>query len=307
MAGGILGPSDYAPWLRTPESWTNTQSSFNLGAQIAQNRVQNALKEKEFQLDAQRSMLQTQEYFSKKEIQNRMMSGTSDLAQTMAGFTDMTDPAIPEKIYSVLAQNPTVEPIAKQFLDLHERAKEFKQKAEQLKAYQSGLLDIKTQEEERKANLALGGGGTEDLQVVKDDTSGAHFYARGGKWYHLPQSLVPADKPIPSATIAQKTTIYRDQIKELESDLSSLTGMTKAKQALPENQAKMKDIESRLSAARARRDALVEPGAAPSAAPGLNTTLKVPAPANPADRQTGKVYVTPKGEFLWNGTGWVTP
>lgn len=106
--------------------------AMQFGAQLKQQAIKNALDQKEAELQNLRTGIQIQKYFSDKEFDTYRMAGTAQLAQTMAGFRDMTDPGIPEAIYGVLSKNPYVAKEGEQFLDNHRQALQFKQRQEEV-------------------------------------------------------------------------------------------------------------------------------------------------------------------------------
>lgn len=146
-------PQDY--WWLKPDQGNDALPAMKFGAELAQQQTQNAVRNKQLELEGQRTGIAIQEHLSKMEIQNKFMGGTSKLAKAMAGVTDLSDADVPLKIFGVLSENPEVEPVAKQFLDMHEKSVMYKDKLREL---ETARID--------RTNLAL-----QRLDTIRDRTT----------------------------------------------------------------------------------------------------------------------------------------
>lgn len=141
MAWG--SPQDYW-WLRPTEP-DNPLPAMQFGAQLRQQAIQNALKEKDLQLETQRNGIMLQEYFSKKELQNKLLAGNAKLAQRMSGISDMADPNVLKVLIQTLAEQPELggTPQYEQFVKLHETAAGAKNKLAEMEAARLQRLEDK--------------------------------------------------------------------------------------------------------------------------------------------------------------------
>jgi hypothetical protein len=203
-------------WYK-PEESRNPLPGMQLGAQIRQQVVADALKAKDLELESQRTGIQIQEYFSKKELQNQTMAGSAELAKAIStslsnGFT----PDTPEfqidihevaKRYPMVMQSPAWKGVEAMSRDATKAAEQsahwqsvLEQKNQQIEAMKAqkaaelalkerfgerGLaakergLDIKTDELDWKKAKASSGGEELTGRVWEDPESGDRFVKFG--------------------------------------------------------------------------------------------------------------------------------
>lgn len=115
-------PQDY--WWLKPEQPNEALPAMKFGAELAQQQTQNAVRNKQLELEGQRTGIAIQEHLSKMEIQNKIIAGGSKLAKSMAGITNWADPSVLTNLWGVAAEQPELlgSPQWQGALKLHENA-----------------------------------------------------------------------------------------------------------------------------------------------------------------------------------------
>lgn len=116
-------PQDYW-WLRR-EGSSSPAPMMQFGAQLRQQAIANALKQKDQELETQRTGIQLQEYFSKKELQNKILAGNMKLAKTLSATNAPASDDFARNLWGILEEQPELgdTPQFKQALQFHETAK----------------------------------------------------------------------------------------------------------------------------------------------------------------------------------------
>lgn len=131
-----------------------------------------------------------------------------------------------------------------------------------------------------------------EIITRRDPISGRLMQWRGGQWYPVDAAPRPAGTtPLESAEKRAQTKAYDENAAILrQQERLGKTGSKTDVQAT-------KDFQS-------ASNALFR--LSPRELPTLKTAAPE-APRDPRQREANKVYVTPRGELKWTGTGWIQP
>lgn len=88
-------------WWLQPKGPDNPLPALQLGAQIAQNKAQMDLHERDLANDIARTSLMREEQIYKRGLQTKLMAGNAAMAKAIAEITDFADPEQMKRVWSV--------------------------------------------------------------------------------------------------------------------------------------------------------------------------------------------------------------